>query len=107
MTRKVSEAEVERYFVQQVHKHGGIAKKLTGQIHDPDRLVIWPKRLAFGRGPICGATIHFVELKAPDGRLRPGQRREHERLRAFGCNVFVLYSKHSVDFYIRYQRHGC
>lgn len=44
--------------------------------------------------------IDFVELKAPGKKPDHHQEREHARLRALGCNVFVLDSIEAVDAYI-------
>jgi len=93
MKFRVRESRIENYFVQQVTLAGGRALKFTGYRNAPDRLVIWP----WGR-------INFVELKAPLGRLRSGQKREHERLRAVGCQVIVLRTKAEVDGYV--SAHG-
>lgn len=54
--------------------------------------------------PVSGphkTEIDFVELKAPGQKPDPHQEREHARLRALGCNVFVLDSIEAVDTYIK------
>ena len=58
------EREIEKYFVQQVKKNGGLAPKFVSPGWDgvPDRLVLLPD----GR-------MAFVELKAPGKKLRPLQ----------------------------------
>lgn len=53
--------------------------------------------------PVSGphkTEIDFVELKAPGQKPDPHQEREHARLRALGCNVFVLDNIEAVDAYI-------
>lgn len=90
--RKMREREVEKYFVQQVTKHGGRALKFTGYRNAPDRIVVWP----YG-------NIHFVELKAPGEKPRRGQAREHARLRELGCIVRVLSTKELVDQYVGFH----
>jgi len=93
------ESKIERHLMQQVMIAGGDTRKLR-YFAAPDRMVIWPhNRLALG------ASIHFIELKAPAGKVRVRQRREHDRLRALGCKVFVLYTKPQVDDYIKRLRH--
>lgn len=86
------ESKLERYFVEQVEKHGGMAEKFTspGRRFVPDRIVSWP-----------WFKVHFVELKAPDGKLSPGQKRDHERRYKSGQSVFVLWTKEHIDSYIR------
>lgn len=77
----VREAQIEKALVAATEDRGGIAYKLTvpGRINVPDRLLILP-----------GGRLIFVECKAPGEKPRAGQRREHERLAALGCEVYVL-----------------
>jgi len=91
--KRERESAVERYFVQQIAKHGGRTKKLRGTKDDPDRLALWPGRI-----------IHFIEFKSKTGRVRPGQAREHKRLRDFGNIVLVLSTKPMVDEYVAAYR---
>ncbi|MDE9455735.1 VRR-NUC domain-containing protein, partial [Xenorhabdus bovienii] len=69
---------------KEIKKAGGIAYKFVspGRRSVPDRICILP-----------GGRILFVECKAPGEKPRPDQLREHERLRALGCEVVVLDSK--------------
>jgi len=99
MKFRVRESRIENYFVQQVTRAGGRALKFTGYRNAPDRLVIWP------RGHFGAAPVHFVELKAPQGRIRAGQKREHERLREMGCTVLVIKTKMHVDGYVEAYRY--
>jgi len=97
---RIRESKIERYFMQQVTLHGGDTRKLR-YFAAPDRMVIWPpdefdKKYSANPRP----TIEFVELKAPDGEVRVRQKREHGRLRALGCEVFVLYTKSQVNDYV-------
>jgi hypothetical protein len=84
------ESEVERYFVKRVKEVGGLQRKFVSPGHKgvPDRIVVY-----FG-------TVFFVELKAPGKVLRDDQVREHDKLFAAGCNVFVIDSKEGVDYFI-------
>jgi hypothetical protein len=90
----VKEVTVERYFVEQVEKAGGMTEKFTspGKKFVPDRLVTWP---AYGF-----ARIHFVELKTLGGKCESGQERDHARRRKLGCAVFVLWTMKQVDSYV-------
>ncbi|MDF7671137.1 VRR-NUC domain-containing protein [Orbaceae bacterium ESL0721] len=75
------ESVIEKNLVREVESRGGITYKLSpiGRINKPDRLVMLP-----------GGTLIFVECKAPNEKPRPGQIREHERLRKIGFKVIVL-----------------
>ncbi|NRN27877.1 VRR-NUC domain-containing protein [Photorhabdus heterorhabditis] len=80
----IRESRIEKHLVKAVQQMGGIAYKFAspGRRSVPDRLVILP-----------GGRIIFVECKSPGQPPRPDQLREHEKLRALGCEVFVLDSK--------------
>lgn len=86
----VRESSVESLFVRRAKEHGWVVRKLqwVGRRHAPDRVMLGE-----------GARIVFIELKAPQGRLHPGQQREHARLRALGFRVAVLWNKEEVERY--------
>ncbi|CDH22406.1 VRR-NUC domain-containing protein [Xenorhabdus bovienii] len=83
---KIREDVIEKHLVNEVKKAGGIAYKFVspGRRSVPDRICVLP-----------GGRILFVECKAPGEKPRPDQIREHERLRALGCEVVVLDSKNA------------
>lgn len=85
--RELIEADVENYLCGQVKAAGGEVRKTewVGRKHCPDRRVMYPK--------LCC----FVEVKRPGGKLRPGQVREIERMRALGETVFVVTTFDEVD----------
>lgn len=90
----VSEANVEKYFVDRVTAAGGMAEKFIspGKRGVPDRIVTWPA---------CGwARIHFVELKTIGGKLEPWQKRDHAERNRMNCNVRVIWTKEQVDRYV-------
>jgi hypothetical protein len=94
LKRGTQESEVEKYLVEQVELHGGIAEKFHPPPKGrPDRIVTWP---AYGF-----ARVHFVELKTIGGKLESWQERDHARRRKLGCHVFVIWTKNQVDDYIR------
>lgn len=72
---------IEQKLTKAVKAHGGIALKFVSPSFDgmPDRLVLLPKG-AFG----------FVEVKAPNGRVRSLQVARHLLLRRLGFKVYVL-----------------
>ncbi|MEX3555285.1 MAG: VRR-NUC domain-containing protein [Burkholderia gladioli] len=82
---------IETCLVERVHAIGGAAYKFTSPARRsvPDRLVVLP-----------GGKIAFVECKRPGGRLTRAQAREHDRLRALGCSVWIVDTRESVDAFI-------
>ncbi|WP_206141153.1 VRR-NUC domain-containing protein [Burkholderia sp. Tr-20355] len=86
------EKTVETYLVDRVRAAGGDAYKFSSpaRVSVPDRIVVFPP-----------ARIYFVELKRPGGKPTRGQEREHERLRALGCDVRVIDNREAVDAFVR------
>lgn len=84
MTR---ERDIERYLVVRAQELGGEVRKVKwiGRKHAPDRLVLLP-----------GRSI-WAEVKASGKLATPGQRREHDRMRALGQCVSVVDSFDRVD----------
>lgn len=82
------ERDIEAYLVARVRELGGEVRKVkwVGRAHAPDRFVMLPRRRAL-----------WVELKRPGERARPGQVREHERMRKLGQRVEVVDSYEGVD----------
>lgn len=85
------ESAVEKYFCEQVAAHGGEVRKVKwlGRDGAPDRLALFPYCLI------------WVELKRPGKKAEPHQEREHERLRAYGQQVYVIDSREAVDNLMR------
>lgn len=85
------EARVEAALVRGVKSLGGEVRKMAwpGRRHAPDRLVLWGAGIA-----------EFIELKAPGKAARPGQAREHARLRRAGFSVYVLDTLEKVGNYL-------
>lgn len=82
------EAKVEDYLVLGVAARGGWAAKMVdkGRRGAPDRELRFPP-----------ARTIYVETKAKNGRLRPGQPEYHSALRALGYLVLVLWTIEQVD----------
>lgn len=99
---RTPEGKIEDYFVEQCEANGALVRKLAyvGRRGASDRMVVWPERYMKDDWMPSPFEIDFVELKAPGQKPDPHQEREHERLRALGCNVFVIDSKEAVDRYI-------
>lgn len=85
------EITVEQYLVKQVYAHGLLERKIKylGRRGATDRLVV---------GVLRGKKITwFVEVKSPTGKPDPIQAAEHERLRRYGQDVFVVSTHAEVD----------
>lgn len=84
------EIQVEDYLCAEVRKAGGDVRKAewVGRRHCPDRRVMHPSRCC------------WVEVKRPGAKPRPGQVREHERMRALGEDVVVLSDHDEVDEFV-------
>jgi len=69
------ERDIERKFVAEVKKNGGLALKFVSPGFDgmPDRLVLMPNGI-----------MAFVEVKAKGKKPRPPQLSRHEMLRFLG-----------------------
>lgn len=97
----MAERDVRQYLKQRIEALGGEVRAVAwlGRRHAPDVLVLLPERTV--GGVVSEWRLmprsEWVECKAPDGRLRPGQQREHERMRAAGCVVHVIWSEAQVD----------
>lgn len=87
------EKEIEIYLRDEVKKAGGKAYKFESPGNDgvPDRIVIFP-----------GNQVYFVEVKAPNGKVRPLQLKRMQELTQFGCKVLVINSKQGVDGFIKW-----
>lgn len=88
----MEENKVERRLKTQVEKIGGKALKFIspGVTGVPDRIVLLPE----GR-------IIFVELKAPDKKLRKIQEYRAKQLRDLGFQVECLDTVENVDLFIK------
>lgn len=93
--KTTSESTLEDYFRREVLRAGGKTRKLTGEIHDPDQLTIWPAKRKY-----AAACVHFVELKRPGAKPRPGQARKLKRLNEWGCTALYLDTKELIDAYV-------
>ncbi|MBB2481085.1 VRR-NUC domain-containing protein [Bacillus sp. APMAM] len=81
------ESLIERKFVTEVKKRGGMAIKFVSPGLDgvPDRLVLFR-----------GGRLAFVELKAPGKIMRPLQLRRAKQLSALGFRVFCIDNKEMI-----------
>lgn len=81
------ERDIEKAFVKRVQALGGMAEKFTSPARRsvPDRIVTLP-----------GGRVVFVELKAPGKNPTENQKRDHEKRRALGCEVWIIDSMEGV-----------
>lgn len=101
---RTPEGKLDGYFTKACKAEGALVRKLAyvGRRGATDRLVVWSvlsENTLYREG-----LIDFVELKDEGQKPDPHQEREHERLRALGCNVFVIDSKEAVDRYIAMRK---
>lgn len=91
------ESTIEEYLRKEVKSVGGACYKFKspGYRNVPDRIVLWPAaRYSY-------PVTQFVECKDKGRRARPGQQREHARLKALGYDVFLIDTKAKVNQYIQ------
>lgn len=86
------ESNIEKYFKAQCERRGWLCLKFVSPSRRgvPDRLVIR-----------SSARMAFVELKRPSGRLSMLQKAMIGRLKAFGVEVYVIWSKEEAHALIR------
>jgi len=87
----MTEKDTEKYLVNKVKTHNGLAWKFTspGNAGVPDRIVVFPSN-----------RICFIEVKAAGKKLRPLQEQKISALRRKGCKVYVVDTKEAVDRFI-------
>ncbi len=93
------ESEIQAYLFKRAKERGGECRKVRweGRAHAPDCVVMLPMKLTMdGRMDRPARTV-WVEVKATGEKARPGQLREHERMRNMGQQVEVVDSFARVD----------
>ncbi|WP_217597846.1 VRR-NUC domain-containing protein [Cohnella sp. GbtcB17] len=90
--KKPREASLEQTLVHEVEKRGGLCWKFTspGTVGVPDRIVIAPN-----------GTVAFVEMKAPNGKLQPIQRKRAEELLERKANWYLLKSYMGIQVFLQ------
>lgn len=81
------ESTVEKYLHNRVRELGGDYRRVAwiGRRHATDDLILLPGRHM------------LIECKRPGEKPRPGQDREHARLRAAGFDLHVVSSPDEID----------
>lgn len=88
------ESTIEEHLHARIKALGGETRRVKwiGRQHAPDDYVMLPRCRSVPSG-----FIGWVECKAPTKGPRPGQQREHDRMRCLGVSVLVLSSHDEVD----------
>lgn len=83
----MKENAVRQHLHRRTKELGGEVRcvKWLGRAHAPDDLLLLPGRHV------------YVESKRPGKEGRAGQLREHERMRAAGCEVLLLDTIEKID----------
>ncbi len=89
------EVTVERHLRKQIVKLGGLCMKFVspGYRGVPDRIVL-----------LDGGELIFVELKAPNKKLKEHQERMHKILHGLGFSVVTIDSLETVDGFVKLLR---
>lgn len=87
------ERDIRRALKARVEAYGGEVRAVSwlGRRNAPDVLVLMPATT------LWKAHHPFIETKAPGGVPTPAQVREHERMRAAGCTVYVISTIEALD----------
>lgn len=91
------ESQIKAYLKARIEALGGEVRfvKWIGRRHAPDCLLMFPNgELGYEGHKVFNC---WVETKAPGKRPRPGQAREHERMRRLGETVLTLPTKDDID----------
>ncbi len=99
-----AESKIEGYLRAEIALLGGWMEKHTspGTKGPPDNLVMWPAvDTRDGLALTVGERAEFIETKAPGGRLRVLQKRDHERRRKMGFQVHVIWNMEQAEMYLR------
>lgn len=88
---------LERKFKKAVEAEGGLCLKFVspGKRGVPDRICLFP-----------GGKIVFAEIKAPDGRLHPLQKKCIQELSQLGHDVAVIWSVEDIEKFTEWVKRG-
>lgn len=86
--RVMKEQHLEQTLVKAVEAMGGICWKLVspGTAGVPDRMILIP-----------GGHVGFVEVKAPNGKIRAIQKHRLRQLQRLGFKAFILNDPAKVE----------
>ena len=100
-----AEGDLRKKLKARVQAYGGEIRAVSwlGRRNAPDVLCLFPDGCLFFLWVKAGPdrpnpSAHpFVETKAPGGKPSAAQAREHERMRAAGCEVLVISTEPQLD----------
>ena len=98
-----AEGDLRKKLKVRVEAYGGEIRAVSwlGRRNAPDVLCLFPDTAPhpIGFGNEAGWNMHhpFVETKAPKKGPTEAQAREHERMRAAGCEVLVISTEAQLD----------
>ena len=100
------ESKIESYLRTEIQKLGGTAEKFTspGVRGKPDQLVAWGRAPGDYAGFPPPVRVEFIETKRPKnegGRLSVLQKKDHERRRAMGFQVHVIWDMAGAETYLK------
>lgn len=88
-SKPISEKQIEQYLKQSITEIGGICEKfMASRKGVPDRIIIHKN------------GMFFVELKAPDGKLSPSQKKVIYEYTARKALVLVIDAKDQIDLLV-------
>jgi hypothetical protein len=100
------ESKIEGYLRAEIAKLGGWMEKHVspGTRGPPDNIVMWgalhKNAYVIGFG-VALPLVEFIETKAPGGELSVLQQRDHERRRAMGFQVHVIWTMEQAEAYLK------
>ncbi len=90
MGTKAEEDKIEQYLCKRANEEGYLPLK-----YEPEGSAHWPDRLLLGK---TWAVYYWVECKAPNGELSPGQVAKFKTLEQ---KVYIVSSKEEVDEFFK------
>ena len=84
------ESRIQRNILLLCDKYGILARPVEYRGRDscPDVVILDPPTV-------------WLEVKQPKGRVRPGQLREHQRMKEHGAAVYIVRSVEEADVILR------
>lgn len=96
------ERDIRKALKERVEAYGGEVRAVAwlGRAHAPDVLCGFTVVSAYAFRDCRAPRTVWVEAKAPGGKPRPGQLREHRRMRLWGCEVLVISTLEQLDAWL-------
>lgn len=105
MNRSKKESHIRRELKRRVEAYGGEVRAVSwlGRSNAPDVLCLFPQGCLYLRQRAGWTEVFghpFVETKRPGKDATEAQAREHERMRAAGCDVLVITTQAELDAWL-------